>query len=199
MHMAALSEQVASFNDNTDAYSRYILDEAEATHIQVFLSSILPGVLQTPEVARAVVRAYRPDADEALIATVVQSRAERHAQLLRQGVPATYFIDERVLLTPPENVDWQAQLRHLYEAASHPLISVRMIPAETLHTAQDMTTLLDLPEGKRSVYVESSILGDTYTSDPEISAKADVMFEDLGHVALNEAATLGTIRHLIEA
>ena len=72
--------------------------ESEASKISDWESKFIPGLLQTPEYARAVMRAARPrDTDES-IDSDVQSRITRQEVLSRDNPPMAWFvIDESTL------------------------------------------------------------------------------------------------------
>jgi transcriptional regulator with XRE-family HTH domain len=75
--------------------------ESEASKISDWESKFIPGLLQTPEYARYVMRASRPrDTDEA-IETDVQSRINRQDIFSRDNPPMAWFvIDESTLYRP---------------------------------------------------------------------------------------------------
>ena len=76
--------------------------EAEATALYVFQHSLVPGLLQTPGYARAVL-ATRPNTTEDEIDNLVEARLARQAVLNREDPPPPLLwalVDEGVLHRP---------------------------------------------------------------------------------------------------
>jgi uncharacterized protein DUF5753/helix-turn-helix protein len=104
--------------------------EAEATQIDVYEASLVPGLLQTPRYAETVIRVLRPDFSSEQVEQRVELRMARQSLLTRANPPAfRVILDEAVLRRPIGSPDimWQ-QLGHLLEAADWPAVTLQIIP-----------------------------------------------------------------------
>src|SRR5262249_128389 len=105
--------------------------EAEAPSLRTFQLVLVPGLLQTPEYARAVLStrggAAADDVDQA-----VTARLERQAILDRDDPPLLWvLIDEGALRRPVSGRDvMQAQVEHLGEMAGGRNGVIQRMPAE---------------------------------------------------------------------
>lgn len=82
-----------------DQYRRRMELESQATVIQEYSPQIVPGLLQTEDLARSQYRLWSPHKPEAYIDSLIQARLLRQRQRQREasGVPLTALIDEAVL------------------------------------------------------------------------------------------------------
>jgi transcriptional regulator with XRE-family HTH domain len=112
-----------------DAYGRYADLEARATHIQTYGAIVVPGLLQTPEYASAII-AHRPLQDENFAATRMQTRMLRQAVLARQPpLQLSVVLDEAVLRRPIGNLDiMRRQMIRLQEMNDKDEITIRVLP-----------------------------------------------------------------------
>ncbi|MGH3174902.1 MAG: helix-turn-helix domain-containing protein, partial [Streptosporangiaceae bacterium] len=115
--------------------------EAEATVLYECEHSLVTGLLQTPEYARAVL-ATRPNTTEDELDNLVTARLARQAILTRDDPPAPLLwvlIDEGALYRPvaPDEVMYE-QLMYLVEMSRRPNITVQVVP----HSAGGHTGLL---------------------------------------------------------
>ncbi|MEV0401200.1 helix-turn-helix transcriptional regulator [Actinoallomurus sp. NPDC050550] len=102
--------------------------EATASTIRIFEAVVIPGLLQTPEYARAL--ALASGAGEEAAQAAVEVRMNRQAILSRKDPPLLWvIIAETVLEWPvggPEVM--REQLAHLLELADMPNIGIRVVP-----------------------------------------------------------------------
>ncbi|WP_354670906.1 DUF5753 domain-containing protein [Actinomadura sp. DC4] len=125
-------------SDLDSNFRTYLGYEMGASHIRQFESSLVPGLLQTEDYARVVLREYVGDIGEEAIATLAGIRMSRQDQL-RDRDPAPdqfYILDEaairrRVGATLPGGKGiMPAQLRFVIEAAQRPNTTIQIIPFE---------------------------------------------------------------------
>jgi transcriptional regulator with XRE-family HTH domain len=112
-------------------FQDWVASEREAKRLRSFEPSLVPGLLQTEEYARAVFSA-RFGATDQEIEEQVAARLKRQEILARQDPPALWVIlDEAVLRRPVggRNV-MREQLTHLVVASRRPATSVQVIPSE---------------------------------------------------------------------
>ena len=133
--------------------------EAEAIEIFNLEPLIVPGLLQTPDYIRALMKACGvPDSD---LEIRVAARMARQALLTRETPPSLEFIiDESALRRPllPEQA-LSRQLRHIVETAERPNVSIRVLPfALGGHRGLDGPfMLLGFDKAKTVVHVEHKI------------------------------------------
>ncbi|MEV6987237.1 helix-turn-helix transcriptional regulator [Sphaerisporangium sp. NPDC051017] len=119
-----------AYSDLSSEYAAYIGLEAEAASMCSFAPLVLPGLLQTEDYARAVVRAGFVLASPGEVERRVEVRMARQA-VLSQPTPLSLWtvVDESVIRRPvggPEAV--RAQLKQLIEVGSLPHVTIQVLP-----------------------------------------------------------------------
>jgi transcriptional regulator with XRE-family HTH domain len=118
------------FVDVPDGVPAYVGLETAATSIDVYMSLIVPALLQTADYARAVIGAVRPDLPASEIDRRVELRVGRQALLDQEHPPALrVLLDEAVLRRPVGGPAlMRAQLRRLLQDAERPAVTIRVLP-----------------------------------------------------------------------
>lgn len=111
-------------------YGLYAELEADATRIHVWENRLIPGLLQTPAYARAVISAGMIREDSAVIDEDVGIRMARQEVLAKHDAPLAWFVvDESVLY---RSYGGQSVLREqtgkLLAMAAHPGIVIQVMP-----------------------------------------------------------------------
>ncbi|MGW0471226.1 helix-turn-helix domain-containing protein [Streptomyces coeruleorubidus] len=139
----------------------YLGAEQAASVIRCFQVQRVPGLLQTPDYARAAIRLAHPDAGAEEIDRRVALRMTRQRILHRQPDAAQLWavIDEAALRRPVGGVRaMRAQLRHLIDMCRLPQVTVQILPfLSGGHAAEGgPVTILRLPGGQLPdvVYLE---------------------------------------------
>jgi transcriptional regulator with XRE-family HTH domain len=104
--------------------------EKTATSLRWWEPVLIPGLLQTEEYARAILRASRPRDTDARIEEMVTARLARQ-EILRREIPPDLWvvIDEGVLRRPVgEPGVMPAQLDQLIAASRDPWITIQVMP-----------------------------------------------------------------------
>ncbi|WP_199431843.1 helix-turn-helix domain-containing protein [Qaidamihabitans albus] len=163
--------------------------EADASSLRAFQALLVPGLLQTEDYARNVIRAMRPDAAEAEVERRVAARMARQ-QLLQDPVPPEYWavVDEAVLRRvvggPEVMVD---QLARLAELAQLPHVTIQVVPfAAGAHPGMEGPFLiLGFPEqvDPDVVYVDTTSSGLYLEMAPDVR-RYSLMFDHLRAAAL---------------
>lgn len=109
--------------------------ESHASQLRQFEPLVIPGLLQTPGYARAIIRAVaRPDTPPQTVDRQIQARLARQALLERPNPPTMYFIiDETALRRWVGTRAGQAdvlheQIEHLRTLAKRPEITIQVLP-----------------------------------------------------------------------
>jgi transcriptional regulator with XRE-family HTH domain len=113
-------------------FEAYVGLEEAASRIRAYEIQFVPGLLQTPEYARAVTLLGHAGADGAEIDRRVSLRMARQALLDSPRAPQLWVVlDEAVLRRPVGRPDvMRGQLRHLLASAQRPGITVQIVPFE---------------------------------------------------------------------
>ncbi|GAA2488976.1 DUF5753 domain-containing protein [Streptomyces longisporus] len=105
------------------------LEEA-ASLIRTYEVQFIPGLLQTPEYAEAVIRLGHPITSPDTVARRVELRMTRQELLSRPDAPKLWVVvDEAALRRPLGGAEvMRAQLQHLIEAAAWPNVTLQVLP-----------------------------------------------------------------------
>ncbi|GGO94051.1 helix-turn-helix domain-containing protein [Wenjunlia tyrosinilytica] len=152
-------------------FEAYLGLEGAAHVIRVYEVQFVPGLLQTPEYARAVIRQGHERAHDDEIERRVRLRMDRQRVLRGPQAPKLWAVlDEAVLRRPfgcPETM--RAQVRHLMEATELGHVTLQVIPFRSGgHAAEcGSFTILRLPQQTLPdvVYLEQ-LTGALYLDKP---------------------------------
>lgn len=181
-----------------ESFDLYIGLEEAATHLSQYSSELVPGLFQTDDYARAVIREDNPGVDDEEIERRVHVRIARQALLTRVTSPLTLEValNEAVLRRPVGGREVMAvQLEHLLQVAALPNVSIRVVhygaglhhglmsgPFATL----DFPTNGDgQPTEPRTVYV-GGFTGDLYLDKANEIERYDMAFKAIWGSALND-------------
>lgn len=113
-------------------YADLIGLEAEARTIRTYEQELVPGLLQTPDYARAVIRASRPTDTSEEIDRRVEIRMERQEVLVRADPPPPRFnavLSEGVLRRPIGGPDvMRKQLEYLMRPRDRANVTIQVLP-----------------------------------------------------------------------
>jgi transcriptional regulator with XRE-family HTH domain len=162
--------------------------EDKATKISQFESTLVPGLLQTPQYARALlVEAGTVPEEE--IGERVDARMGRHALFGRPHPPMlTFFIHEFVLRLPVGGREVMSdQLHHLLRMSVRSYLRLRVVPASRgAHAAiQGSFRLMEFPDIKPVAYLETETSSVFLELPEEISAYRTILAR-LEDTALDE-------------
>ncbi|MGW4381766.1 helix-turn-helix domain-containing protein [Kitasatospora sp. NPDC004531] len=205
MEMAKESRQRGWWHEFGDIpYSVYIGLEAEASSIRAYESSFVPGLLQTPEYAEAVVTGTQPDTDPVAIRRRVDVRLKRQHRIHGEDQLGSLWVvvDEAVLRRQVGGPRVMAeQLFQLVDLGERPNINLQVIPfTHGAHPGMTGTfSLMEFPESADStvVYFEG------VTSDLYLEKEADVrrytnLYDHLRAAALSVTESRSMITELAE-
>jgi transcriptional regulator with XRE-family HTH domain len=172
--------------------------EAETSSLRAYQALLIPGLLQTEDYMRAVIRAARPDATEAHVEKRVQARLVRQ-RLLTDIDPPRYWavIDEAVLCRPVGGTQvMHTQLNWLIARATLPHVTIQVLPFQAgAHAGMEGPFLIfGFPEQADPdvVYVDNTTTG-IYLEEPAEILRYTLMFDHLRAAALAPDATLTRI------
>jgi len=175
-------------------YATYLQTEAEAELLWNWEPFIVPGLLQTEDYAREVMRGWQsmfslPPSD---LERRVGARLFRQ-QLLTKSPPLEFsaVIDESVLRRRFGGKEvMQQQMRHLIEASRRPNVAVRILPMDGDHLIGtgaffylQFPQVHDVP--MHDIVNVEHLVGSYYLEDEESTYKYRVTFEHLVATALD--------------
>jgi len=174
----------------SDAYAAYISFENEAQGVRDYESLFVPGLLQTEDYARSVIRGVLPAATDEEVEDRVRARMGRQNVLSKSGPLKLWAVlDEAALRRTVGSAQiMRAQLDHLVKAAKAPNVTFQVIRFSAgAHTGMPgQFIMLDFkdPMDTDLIYIDS-MAGDLFLeSDAEISSFRSV-FENLVAIALS--------------
>jgi transcriptional regulator with XRE-family HTH domain len=133
-----------------DWFQVYVGLEEAASLIRSYELQFVPGLLQTADYARAVVRLGQRAAGQAEIEHRVNLRLDRQQVLTKPNAPRLWaIVDEAVLRRPIGGPDvMRGQLERLIEAAEQPNVTLQVMPFEFGgHAAESGSfTIMRFPE-----------------------------------------------------
>jgi transcriptional regulator with XRE-family HTH domain len=171
-----------------EQYTTYIGFEGEARSVWNYESLFIPGLLQTEDYARAVIRAVLPWASRDEVERRVEVRMERQ-EVLRNDNPLELWVivDEAALRRQVGGKPvMQAQLSHVGQAADLPNVTFQVIPFREGAHAGMLGSFVFMQFSESTI--PDVIYVDSMAGDLFLEAEADVrryrlVFEHLRAVA----------------
>jgi transcriptional regulator with XRE-family HTH domain len=187
------------FVDVPDGVPAYVGLEAAATSIDVYMSLIVPALLQTPDYAKAVIAAVRPDLPGAEIDRRVELRLRRQDLLDQERPPVMrVLLDDTVLRRPVGGpAVMAAQRRRLLADADRPAVTIQILEVATgAHAGMDGPfTIFGFPApAERDVVALDSAADALYLEGPEDVARYRRVFELLLPAARSPEDSAAVIR-----
>src|SRR2546421_714422 len=189
MQLAAEGKRQAWWQSYDLGYATYVGLEAEAVSISAFQSSVVHGLLQTADYARAGHEAAMPRLDSAQIDMQIEAKLTRQRILTQAGPPRfAAVLDEAALhrLAGGRRV-MTAQLIKILDMASLPNVVVQVLPYEVgAHPALESNfTILELPNQTPDVVFVEGLVGSIYLERDDDLTKYHKIFHKLQSIALN--------------
>jgi len=200
LKLAAEGKQAGWWQSYDLPYSTYVGLEAEATAISDFQSSVVPGLLQTADYARAGHEGAMPRLSSEEIERRIEAKLTRQALLVQDDPPAfSAVLDEAVLhrmVGGPAVMS--AQLGRLVEAANQPKVTIQVIPfALGAHPGVESNfNILEMPSPTPGVVFVEGLVGSIYLERPEELTRYRQIFERLQALALSPKDTIVLIAEI---
>jgi len=179
-------------------YSRYVGLEADASAVSDYCPGAIPGLLQTADYARAVVKAAVPRWVPEIVEQRVNGRLARQQILTRPGNPPTFqaVVDESALRRIVGSPDvMAAQLASLLEVSALPNVDLRVIPysAGALPAGNMFIILTFVSQDIPDVVFIEGLTGDLYLEDVQDVEAYNIAFRALNDLALGSEQTRAII------
>ncbi len=194
-----------------EGFDVYIGLEEAASQLSWYEAELVPGLLQTEDYARAVIKVDKPDVDDEEIERRVHLRIARQGLIRRHTAPPDLHVvlDEGILRRPVGgHAVMAAQLNSLTEVSELPNVALRIAPFD-VGAHYGMTSgpfvILRFPlngNGEESepatVYVDG-FTGDLYLDKPREVGQYMKAFEGIWRIALDEPTSRDLIHRGAEA
>ncbi|MEU5280942.1 helix-turn-helix domain-containing protein [Streptomyces asoensis] len=180
-------------------FDRLVGLQEAATAIRTFEIQYVPGLLQTPAYARAVVERGLPSATSREVERRVELRTRRTELLKRPDAPRLWAVlDESVLLRVLGGREvMREQLDHLVEMAGLPHVTIQVVPLDVTHASAPAIPVTylrfagaDLPD---VVYLEQ-IRSATFLEDRDETEEYRVALDRLADEALDPRESLALLK-----
>lgn len=180
----------------------YLEIERTARTLRIWAPLLVPGLLQTPEYARALIRTSNPRWTWEQVEETVASRIKRQELLHREDPPTLLVVlDEAVLLRPIGGpAVMRAQLAHILELVeTRERTSVQIVPLEVgSHAGLTGPIIVASFKGQPDVvYLESAWRGEVIT-DPDGVEDLTSQMDAIRILAAPQPASLAMIRKAYE-
>jgi transcriptional regulator with XRE-family HTH domain len=180
------------------AFREFAAYEAEAVALWSFEHSMLPGLLQTQEYARAILETH-PNVTAEQVTERVAARLARQAVLDRDTPPVLWvLLDENVLHREIGGAKiMHDQLAHLAGMARRPNITVQVIPRAGAHPGLLGAFVVAETPNAQVAYLEHIADGLT-TDSPAIVAEVSMTFDALRTEAYRGSDSLALMEEAAE-
>jgi transcriptional regulator with XRE-family HTH domain len=172
--------------------------EAEASSILMFAQSIVPGLFQTPDYARAVLREIYFDLPREEIERRVEFRMKRQARLTESAPPTLWAVLDEAILHRMigDPMIMHHQLKSLVETAALPHVTLQLLPfAGGAHAGLDGPfTVLRFPEPTDRDMISFEHTGwEHYLDDPKTISLHLSLFDHIRVAALKPDESLSQL------
>jgi transcriptional regulator with XRE-family HTH domain len=189
----------------SEAYPAWFRDwveiEREARSLRWFEPLLIPGLLQTPGYARAVLEAANPASSEDEIDRLVSARMDRQSILTQEAPPLLWvIIDEGILSRPVGGAQvMREQIDRLLAAARQPKIMLQVVPvAAGAHAGLDGHFVIASFDGAADVAYLNNALAGQVVERVEQVARVALLYDILKAEALAPRASVDLVRKAIE-
>ncbi|MGQ0839563.1 helix-turn-helix domain-containing protein [Actinokineospora sp.] len=180
-----------------DDWQTWIDLEAEASALFSYQPLMIPGLLQSTEYARAIIRATGPALSDDQVDLLISSRMSRQGLLSRsRPLRLDAIIEEGVLTRPIGDAEALArQLRNLADSAARPNVTVRVLPtAAGLHSGlYGPFVIMDYDDEASLVLLENKVSNLLLDEQEHIDAYSR-SWDGLAKLALDEDESIEVIR-----
>jgi transcriptional regulator with XRE-family HTH domain len=182
-------------------FEAYIGLEAEAVRLRDFQSMVVPGLLQTEDYARGVLRTAPGAGSAEDIDRQVALRVQRQSVLAQASPPDLWVVlSESVLRVQVGGAAvMRAQLRHLIDVAGRSSVTLQVLPFTTAAHVQPISpfTILEFPDAADPtvVYLEH-LTGSIFLESVEEVRRYTLVFDHLRAEALGTGQSIELIGRL---
>jgi transcriptional regulator with XRE-family HTH domain len=183
--------------------SAYVGLEQAARSIRAYEQQVVPGLLQTEEYAKAMIRSARPDLKAEEVDQKVRVRSGRQSLLTQDDPIDVWVVLDETVVSRPVGGDaiMRAQLKSLLEAAELPNVTIQILPFSTgAHAGMDGSfTILDFPEsGDLDVVYTENATGGLFLEKADQLQRYRFIFDHIRAAAIRPEESVALIAKLAE-
>jgi transcriptional regulator with XRE-family HTH domain len=201
LKLAAEGKQQAWWQSYDLGYATYVGLEAEAVAISAFQSSVVHGLLQTADYARAGHEGAMPRLSSDQIEMQIEAKLTRQRILTRDNPPRFgVVLDEAALhRLVGGRLVMAVQLAKILDMSALPNVTVQVLPYEVgAHPAVESNfTILELPDPTPGVVFVEGLIGSTYLERDDDLTRYQMIFRKLESIALSPKGSLDLIRKFL--
>jgi transcriptional regulator with XRE-family HTH domain len=195
--LARESRQQGWWQSYDVSYAAFIGLEADATSIDTFQGTVIPGLLQTADYARALIKSNVPEFSPELIEQRVTVRLKRQ-QLLTQDDPPQLriILDESALhRIIGSHSTMKAQLNHVIEISGLANIAIQVVRYDSgAYAALDSSfTILELPSPIPALVYVEGLFGSVYIDRQQEVERYQRIFKGLRSIAATEEESIAVV------
>ncbi|MEU8587567.1 helix-turn-helix transcriptional regulator [Streptomyces sp. NPDC048664] len=174
--------------------------EEGAVEICAYDNSVVHGLLQTPEHARALYETRRPPLSEDKVEQLVAARLARQGLFDRPSAPVFNFVQEEATLRRPigGKMVMRRQLEHMLEMGQRRNVGIQVMPTNREEHAglAGSFKLLRLKEGRTVAHNEVQLVS-RLISNPKEIAVLEIRYGIIRSQALTPRESLGFIEDIL--
>lgn len=184
------------------SYATFVGLEAAAARICDFDPGVFPGILQTPDYARAIHEGSMPRLEPEGIEQRIEVLVARQAILTRSDPPPPnlhVIVDEAVLHRPIGGAGvMRAQIGRVIEACGQPNVTVQVLTFDVgAHPALDSTfTVLELGDPVPDVVYVEGLAGHLYLERTQDVLRYQRVFKWLCSIALDQQGSVALLEQM---
>lgn len=183
-------------------FEGFLKMERRATAIFNYERELIPGLLQTPEYARAVIAGMRPELKSAEVKALAEVRMDRQRQVAEWALrDFRALIDEEALSdVVGDPAVMQAQLKRLLDESQQPQRGIRILP-DTVRLHPGMAgpfVVMRFPEAAREVVWAETMVSSVYFDEEADVRRYTEAFTDLWERALEPTETRARLKEMIK-
>ncbi|WP_067567990.1 helix-turn-helix domain-containing protein [Nocardia acidivorans] len=184
-------------------FDHYLSLESAANHLTTHQLALIPGLFQTPDYRRAIVRTAYPDLSPVDVERRIELTVRRQERVQDSSFRIDAFLSEAIVRSKPTGPDVMAQqLMHLAELSERPNISIRMIPLDAespLWLMVQAFALLEFPPLSNRVVEPPIVYAEGYEGALFLEQEAVIdryrrAINDIQRLALSEDETSTLMR-----
>ncbi|MGJ5890521.1 XRE family transcriptional regulator [Streptomyces sp. V2] len=174
--------------------------EGVAVEIGVYVCNSLPGLLQTPEHAEALLRSWQPTYSSEEVQRRLAARMARKSVFERDPAPSMHFVLEEAILRRHVGgtMAWRRQLEHLLEVGRLDFVTLQVMPTNSdPHPGLDgKMELFKFADGSAAGRADRLFNGRA-TKDPKQLRIIELQYGTIRSLALPPRETLVDIERLL--
>ncbi|RLU82081.1 hypothetical protein CTZ27_30875 [Streptomyces griseocarneus] len=174
-------------------FEGYLKQERQASAIWNWEPNIVPGLLQTPDYARAVIESLRPELKPNAVRGLIDIRVDRQNKAFNGTLTDFRALigEEALLSTIQDTTVMHGQLQRLLHESTRPAVDIRILPRNTgCHPGMAGPFVhMRFPQTTNSAVWVETMATSIYLDHPDETTRYASAFESLWHRALNPDET----------